>query len=46
MRAESGSVEDKEHADQAAEAASLEDDGEVVAAALLHFFHNEDDGIE
>lgn len=46
MRVESGSIEDLDHADQAAETADLEHDGDVVAMAILRFFHDEDDGIE
>ncbi|KAK4165475.1 putative glutamine amidotransferase [Cladorrhinum sp. PSN259] len=46
MRVESGSIEDKDHADEAAETADLEHDGDVVAAAILRFFHGEDDSIE
>ncbi|KAM7217973.1 gmp synthase [Rhypophila decipiens] len=46
MRVESGSIEDLEHADQAAETAHLQHDGELVAAAILRFFHDEDEDIE
>lgn len=46
MRVDRGSIEDKEHADRAAETGDLEHDGEVVAAAVLRFFHDEDEGIE
>lgn len=46
MRVERGSIEDKEHADQAAETADLEHDGDRLAMAILRFFHFEDDGIE
>jgi len=44
MRVEMGSIEDVEGADVAAETAGLEHDGDVVAAAILRFFHGEDDG--
>jgi GMP synthase-like glutamine amidotransferase len=46
MRMERGSIEDKDHADQAAETADLEHDGDRLAMAILRFFHFEDDGIE
>lgn len=46
MRVKSGSIDDLEHADQAAETAHLEHDGDLVAAAILRFFHDEDDDIE
>ncbi|KAJ4288722.1 hypothetical protein N0V88_007256 [Collariella sp. IMI 366227] len=46
MRVEAGSIKNKEHADRAAETGQLEHDGDVVAAAILRFFHDEDDGIE
>jgi GMP synthase-like glutamine amidotransferase len=41
MRVESGSIEDQEHADRAAETGELEHNGDVVAAAILRFFHDE-----
>ncbi|KAK0744422.1 hypothetical protein B0T21DRAFT_357794 [Apiosordaria backusii] len=45
MRVEAGSIEDKdsEAADQAAETADLDHDGEVAAGAILRFFHDEDE---
>ncbi|KAK4221039.1 putative glutamine amidotransferase [Podospora fimiseda] len=46
MRVESGCIEDMEHADEAAETADLEHDGEMVAAAILRFFHGNDTSIE
>ncbi|KAK0643697.1 GMP synthase [Cercophora newfieldiana] len=44
-RVKMGSIEDMEHAGEAAETAGLEHDGEVAAAAILNFFHGEDDGV-
>ncbi|KAH6843357.1 class I glutamine amidotransferase-like protein [Chaetomium sp. MPI-CAGE-AT-0009] len=44
MRVDSGSIEDLEHADRAAETAELDHDGDVAAAAILRFFH--DEGVE
>ncbi|KAL2167996.1 hypothetical protein VTG60DRAFT_531 [Thermothelomyces hinnuleus] len=41
MRVESGSIQDTAHADKAAETGKLEHDGDVVAAAILRFFHDE-----
>lgn len=46
MRVDSGSIKDLNHADKASETSHLEHDGEVVAAAILRFFHLEDDGID
>lgn len=46
MRVDSGSIEDKDHADSAAETAHWQHDGDVVAAAILRFFHGDDDSIE
>ncbi|KAL0932356.1 gmp synthase [Colletotrichum truncatum] len=46
MRIDSGGIQDLEHADQAAETADLEHDGDLVAAAILRFFHGDDDDIE
>jgi len=46
MRVEAGSIEDVEHADRAAETADLRHDGDVVAGAILRFFHDEDEDIE
>ncbi|KAF5009825.1 hypothetical protein FDECE_3984 [Fusarium decemcellulare] len=46
MRIESGGIQDLEHADQAAETAHLEHDGEEVAAAILRLFRYDDDGME
>jgi len=46
LRVESGSLKDREHADQAAETAGLEHDGQAVTQAILRFFHDEDGGIE
>jgi GMP synthase-like glutamine amidotransferase len=41
MRVESGSIQDTEHADRAAETAEMDHDGDVAAAAILRFFHDE-----
>ncbi|KAL2145249.1 hypothetical protein VTI28DRAFT_7617 [Corynascus sepedonium] len=41
MRLEKGSIQDTEHADRAAETGELDHDGDVVAAAILRFFHDE-----
>jgi GMP synthase-like glutamine amidotransferase len=49
MRVEAGSIkEDKDLklADEASETSHLEHDGDVVAGAILRFFHFEDDGLE
>ncbi|KAK4184668.1 putative glutamine amidotransferase [Podospora australis] len=46
MRMDMGSIEDTQHANEAAETADMEHDGERVAAAILRFFHDEDDGVE
>ena len=46
MRVEIGSIENKDQADEAADTADLEHDGQLAAAAILRFFHFEDDGIE
>jgi GMP synthase-like glutamine amidotransferase len=46
MRVEAGSIKDLKHADEASDSSHLEHDGEVAAAAILRFFHFEDDGIE
>lgn len=46
MRVDSGGIQDLEHADQAAETADLEHDGDQVAAAILRFFHGDDDDIK
>lgn len=46
MRVESGGIEDTEHADQAKETGDMDHDGDKVAAAILRFFHDEDEGIE
>lgn len=46
MRIDSGGIQDMEHADQAAETAHWEHDGDLVAAAILRFFHGDDDEIE
>ncbi|KAL2880307.1 hypothetical protein SGCOL_004356 [Colletotrichum sp. CLE4] len=46
MRVDSGGIQDTEHADQAAETAHWEHDGDLVAAAILRFFHGDDDEIE
>lgn len=43
MRVESGSIKDKEHAERAVDTAEMDHDGDVAAAAILRFFH--DDGI-
>lgn len=44
MRVESGGIKDLEHADQAAETADLEHDGQAVAKAILRLFRFDDDG--
>lgn len=46
MRVKSGSIDDLEHADEAAETAHLRHDGNVVATAILRFFYNDDQGVE
>ncbi|GKT80815.1 GMP synthase [Colletotrichum tofieldiae] len=46
MRVDSGGIKDLKHADQASETAHLEHDGDLVAAAILRFFHGDDDEIE
>ncbi|KAK9424350.1 putative Glutamine amidotransferase domain-containing protein [Seiridium unicorne] len=46
MRVEAGSIQDLEHADQAKETAHLEHDGNIVAAAILRFFHDEDKEVD
>jgi len=46
MRVESGGIEDKEHAEKAADTADMEHDGEVVAQAMLRFFHGEDHDVD
>ncbi|KAK1580035.1 GMP synthase [Colletotrichum navitas] len=46
MRVDSGGIQDLEHADRASETAHLEHDGDRVAAAILRFFHGDDDEIE
>lgn len=45
MRVEAGSVA-KCEADEAAERADWMHDGQVVAQAVLRFFHGDDDGFE
>ncbi|KAH7192698.1 class I glutamine amidotransferase-like protein [Fusarium flagelliforme] len=45
MRIDSGGIKDLEHADQAAETADLEHDGDLVAAAILRIFKDDDDGM-
>lgn len=45
MRVESGGIQDKEQADQAAETAHLDHDGIEVAAAILRLFKFDDDGM-
>lgn len=42
MRVESGSIEDESVAKKGKEAAAEEHDGEIVAGAILRFFHGED----
>lgn len=44
MRVDSGSIEDLEHADRAAETAHLEHDGLEVAKAIMRLFMFDDDG--
>ncbi|TEA22297.1 putative glutamine amidotransferase-like protein [Colletotrichum sidae] len=46
MRIDSGGITDLDHADEAAETADLEHDGDVVAAAILRFFHGDDDNVD
>lgn len=46
MRVDSGGIEDLDHADRAAETAHWQRNGDVVAAAILRFFHGDDDSIE
>lgn len=46
MRVDAGSIQDLEHADRAKETAHLEHDGNVVAAAILRFFHDEDKHVD
>ncbi|KAF6834758.1 gmp synthase [Colletotrichum musicola] len=46
MRIDSGGIQDLEHADRAAETADLEHDGDMVAAAILRFFHGDDDNVD
>lgn len=46
MRVDAGSIKDLDQANEATESSHLAHDGEVVAAAILRFFHLEDDGIE
>ena len=46
MRVESGSIDDLEHADRAADTADLKHDGDMVASAILRFFHDEDEDID
>lgn len=45
MRVESGGITNLEHANRAKETADLEHDGDVVAAAILRFFHDENNDI-
>lgn len=45
MRVDSGGIQDMEHADQAAETAHLEHDGQQVAKAILRLFRFDDDGV-
>ncbi|KAK1987734.1 GMP synthase [Colletotrichum cereale] len=46
MRVDSGGIQDLEHADQASETAHLDHDGDRVAAAILRFFHGDDDDLD
>jgi len=46
MRQKSGGISDEEEAQEGKEKAHLEHDGEVVASAMLRFFHGEDKEIE
>lgn len=46
LRVDSGGIEDLDQADRAAETAHWKHDGDVVAAAILRFFHGDDDSIE
>ncbi|EJT78281.1 hypothetical protein GGTG_03383 [Gaeumannomyces tritici R3-111a-1] len=46
MRVKQGAIEDPEHVHRAAETAHLEHDGDLVAAAILRFFHGDDDEID
>lgn len=45
MRVDRGSIQDKQHADQAAETAHLQHDGKEVAKAILRVFVFDDDGM-
>lgn len=45
MRVDSGGVKDSKQAEMAKETADLEHDGEIVASAILRFFHGEDKDI-
>lgn len=46
MRQESGGIKDEQHVAEAKETAHLKHDGEVVAAAILRFFHGDDHDID
>lgn len=46
MRIDSGALQDMALAEEAKGNSHLEHDGEVLAAAILRFFHYEDDGLE
>jgi hypothetical protein len=48
LRIKSGAIthKDKEEVDYANESAHLEHDGEIVAAAILRFFHGDDHDID
>jgi GMP synthase-like glutamine amidotransferase len=41
-RVESGGIEDEKHAEEAKETAHMKHDGNVVAGAILRFFHGDD----
>jgi GMP synthase-like glutamine amidotransferase len=47
MRVDQGSIteSDREHVDEAKKTAHLQHDGEIVAAAVLRFFHDEDEAV-
>jgi len=46
MRVESGAIEDKQVAEEGKKDAGEEHDGELVAGAILRFFHGEDVDID
>ncbi|GAB7363058.1 hypothetical protein MBLNU230_g3351t1 [Neophaeotheca triangularis] len=44
-RVDSGGVKDLDHAEKAKETADMEHDGQLVAEAILRFFHGDDDEV-